>query len=109
MLPSIEKEIFNKPNATVVSKVETPQPYRVSSMQNETFPLLILTKPLQIGTKYLYKIFCILMFINFSNILLWYVYPDMITHQQQCIFIIYDRERNKLAEKKAIFKTIKIN
>ena len=61
MLPSIEKEIFNKPNATVVSKVETPQPYRVSSMQNETFPLLILTKPLQIDTKYLYKIFCILM------------------------------------------------
>ena len=49
------------------------------------------------------------MFINFSNILLWYVYPDMITHHEQCVFIMYDRERIKLAEKKAIFKTIKIN
>ena len=49
------------------------------------------------------------MLTNFSNILLWYVYPDMITHHEQCVFIMYDRERIKLAEKKAIFKTIKIN
>ena len=32
--------------------------------------------------------FCILMFMNFSNFLLWPVYASMVIHCEQCIFII---------------------
>ena len=38
-------------------------------------------------------------FLNFS---LWAVYPTMITHHEQCIFIIYDstdREKKQLSKK----------
>ena len=30
------------------------------------------------------------MFMNFLSVLLWEVYPGMVMHHEQCIFIMYD-------------------
>ena len=51
--------------------------------------------------------FCILMnewmFLIFSNFLLWAVYPSMVIHHEQCIFIIYGsagRKKNSCQQQK---------
>ena len=41
------------------------------------------------------------MFMNFVNFLIWKVYPSMIIHHDQYIFMIYDM--NQLARKEIIF------
>ena len=41
------------------------------------------------------------MFMNFSNFLLWEVYPSVVIHHEQCIFLTYDpagRERNNFQQ-----------
>ena len=48
------------------------------------------------------QVFYVLMnVLNFSNFLLWEVYPSMVIHHEQCILITYDsagRERNNFQQ-----------